>query len=570
METMMRREEGSPAGRLAPHRSGRVAVAIAFAVMLPVCGAASAQVPALTGTATGAPQGQSTASSPGVEVKLDGENVFEVRGQFDGRSLEEVAESIEERLRFIAGDPFYSNRLFAINMSGTKALILYRGQVVGVVTAEQAARMNRTAEDAAHFLLQRCLAAIGHYRARRAPAAAYRAAVEMAVATVVLVGLVFGVRRLRRRLLRRYEEDRVAGKGFKLGSLVLDSERVSILRLRWIDRVARVVYILLGLFYAMFAFGVFPMTAGYALSVLDYLIDPLRMLWTETQAHMSDFAFILVALVLTRFLLKFLRYLFDAVGAGTIVVPGVVPEWAPLFYKIVKLGVCAMVVVMIYPYIPGSSSEAFKGLGIVAGALFTLGATGTAGNVFGGLAVTLTGTFRLGDRIKVGDVMGNVVETTLVLTRLRTPKNEIVSLPNSAIMANGVVNYSAKAREEGVILYTEVTIGYDAPWRTVHDLLVAAATETTYIEHEPPPFVLQRSLNDYHVSYQVNAYTRKPTVMEDIYGELHQRIQDHFNAAGVEILSPGFAALRDGNTLTIPESYPARACPPKKFDVRIG
>jgi small-conductance mechanosensitive channel len=226
--------------------------------------------------------------------------------------------------------------------------------------------------------------------------------------------------------------------------------------------------------------------------------------------------------------------------------------------------------VVIYPYIPGSDTEAFKGIGIFAGALFTLGASGMAGNIVGGLALTFAGTYHVGDRVKIGEVVGDIVETTLVLTRVRSIRNEVVTIPNSTILAGHIVNYSTEARSRGLALVTEVTIGYDAPWRKVHELLIDAARRTPEILASPAPYVLQHSLNDYHVSYEIWAYTSNATDMVLTYGALHQNIQDCFNEGGIEILSPGYASLRDGNTTTIPASYRDGRYAAPSFRIRMS
>jgi small-conductance mechanosensitive channel len=221
--------------------------------------------------------------------------------------------------------------------------------------------------------------------------------------------------------------------------------------------------------------------------------------------------------------------------------------------------VIALAAVMIYPYIPGSGTDAFKGLSLFAGAVFTIGATGTVGNFVGGLVAIFVGAFRIGDYVKLGDVVGVVTETTMTLTRIRTPLNTMVSVPNISILNGQLVNYSTLARAEGVILTTSVTIGYDAPWRTVHGLLLDAASRTEHVEKTPAPFVLQTSLDDFYVSYQLNVHTRNPVGMRLTYGALHANIQDAFNAAGVEIMSAHYASVRDGNTVTIPEDKRPRA-----------
>lgn len=169
--------------------------------------------------------------------------------------------------------------------------------------------------------------------------------------------------------------------------------------------------------------------------------------------------------------------------------------------------------------------------------------------------MTYTRAFRIGDRVKIGEVTGDIIAKTLLVTRIRTIQNEIVSIPNSTVISNHTINYSSDAPEKGLILHTTVTIGYDAPWRQVHELLISAALATPMIESEPAPYVLQTSLDDYYVSYRINAFTKEPNKQAVIYSALHANIQDKFNEAGVEIMSPHYKALRDGNQTTIPTEY---------------
>ncbi len=163
--------------------------------------------------------------------------------------------------------------------------------------------------------------------------------------------------------------------------------------------------------------------------------------------------------------------------------------------------------------------------------------------------------FRIGDRVKIGEVTGDIIEKTLLVTRVRTIQNEVVSIPNSTVMSNHTINYSVEAAEKGLIIHTTVTIGYDAPWRQVHQLLIDAALSSDMIEADPKPYVLQTSLDDYYVSYQINAHTKSPNKQALIYSSLHANIQDIFNKAGVEIMSPHYKALRDGNETTIPAAH---------------
>ena len=180
-----------------------------------------------------------------------------------------------------------------------------------------------------------------------------------------------------------------------------------------------------------------------------------------------------------------------------------------------------------------------------------------------GLVLMSMKAFDVGDRVTIAGVTGDVVETSLLLTRIRTIKDEVVTIPSLPVLSGPLVNYSALSRKDGLQIHTAVTIGYDAPWRQVHELLIRAALRTPDVRQEPAPYVLQTALNDFFVTYEINAYIRDANRMHLTYGVLHQNIQDSFNEAGVEIMSPHFAALRDGNQIAIPESYrspgPARA-----------
>lgn len=186
-----------------------------------------------------------------------------------------------------------------------------------------------------------------------------------------------------------------------------------------------------------------------------------------------------------------------------------------------------------------------------------------------GLIITYMRPFRIGDRIKIADVVGDVVERTMLITRIRTSKNEIITIPNSSVLSGNTINYSSEAQDRGLILHTTVTIGYDVPWKDIHQALVDAALLTEMILAEPQPFVLQTSLDDYYVAYQINAYTREATRQGHIYSQLHQNIQNVCNERGIEILSPHYRAQRDGNETTIPKDYRAKDYKPPGFNVNL-
>jgi small-conductance mechanosensitive channel len=225
--------------------------------------------------------------------------------------------------------------------------------------------------------------------------------------------------------------------------------------------------------------------------------------------------------------------------------------------------------VLIFPNLPGSDSAIFKGVSVFVGLLVSLGSSSAISNVVAGLVITYMRPFTLGDRITIGSVTGDVVEKTLLVTRIRTIYNELVTIPNAAVLSGNTTNFSSEAQERGYIVHTTVSIGYDAPWKDVHAALIEAAGRTTGMLTEPTPFVLQSSLDDFYVSYQLNGYTQSPSRQALLRSELHQHIQDVCNERGIEIMSPHYRAARDGNTTTIPSDYVPKGYKAPGFKVTI-
>jgi small-conductance mechanosensitive channel len=321
-------------------------------------------------------------------------------------------------------------------------------------------------------------------------------------------------------------------------------------------RVLRIVLTLLLFYiYIPLVLSFFPWTAPLSQRIIGYALRPFAAAWLGFVDYLPNLFYLAAGVVIVRYLLAFLHLLFGAVSTGAIAFHGFYPEWAEPTYKIIRVLVFAFAATVLYPYLPGASSDAFKGVSIFLGVLFSLGSSAAIGNMVAGVVLTYTRAFQIGDRVKIGDTVGDVTEKTLLVTRVRTIKNVAVTIPNGNVLSSQVVNYTTLAAERGLILHTSVTIGYDAPWRRVHELLIEAARRTEHILADPAPFVLQTSLDDFYVSYQLNATTDRPDAMAVTYSRLHQNIQETFNEGGVEIMSPHYGALRDGNQTTIPERY---------------
>ncbi|HEX4046406.1 MAG TPA: mechanosensitive ion channel family protein [Elusimicrobiota bacterium] len=498
--------------------------------------------------------GAQTAGSP---VTLDGRTLFAIRERVGSFTAEERARAVSSRIERLSRESSAEIDELQASDGGLTTDVAAGDLVVMTVTDADAKDEGKTrqalAEDYAKTIRGAIEADREAYGLKRiALGVAFTAA-----ATVVLV-LLLG---LLRRFFGRLDGLVAAGRGtfirsVKLKNLeILPADRIA----DFFGGSARVLRLALTVvavyFYLTLVFSFFPMTRGFAQTLLHYLVSPLKLLAGAFLDSIPNLFFIAVIVVLTRSLLKVIQLVFEAMHDEKISWPGFYPEWSRPTYQIVRFLAVALALVVAFPYLPGSSSPAFKGVSVFLGVLLSLGSTSAVGNVVAGLVLTYMRPFKLGDRVKIADTTGDVTEKSLLVTRIHTIKNEDITIPNALILASHIVNFSTSARDEGLILHATVTIGYDAPWRLVHELLIAAAGATDGVLKSPAPFVYQTSLDDSYVSYQINAHTDRPNLMAKTYSDLNQNIQDKFNEGGVEIMSPSYSSVRDGSAVTLPPSY---------------
>jgi small-conductance mechanosensitive channel len=368
------------------------------------------------------------------------------------------------------------------------------------------------------------------------------AALYAALATVVLLVTASLGRRLvhllRAAFERRYRTRIESLEGRSLNIVKVEQiwrAMTGLLNLIWAIGIAVMVVA-----YLNYTLALFPWTRSAAGSLLTITVDPLRTLGLGLIGTIPNIVFLVILVFVTRGALKIIKILFDGLASGTVKVSGFEAEWSLPTYRLVRLLVIALAVVVAYPYIPGSDSNAFKGVSLFMGIIFSLGSSSLIGNFIAGYSMTYRRAFRIGDRVKIGEHVGDVEQVRLLVTHLRTPKNEEVIVPNSNILSSDVVNYSTLARERGVILHTTVGIGYETPWRQVEAMLIEAAGRTPGLQPQPAPFVLQKALGDFCVTYEINVYCDNPQAMAMLYTELHRNILDIFNEYGVQIMTPAY------------------------------
>ncbi len=321
-----------------------------------------------------------------------------------------------------------------------------------------------------------------------------------------------------------------------------------------ISNITKVVLLVIILFlYLPFLFSFLPWTEKLVDEFYVLISNPVKHIVNGFINFIPNIFFIVIIYYIARYIIRITTHISEEIAEEKLKLKGFHKDWARPTFNLLKIIIYAFTLVFMFPYLPGSDSKAFQGVSIFLGILFSLGSTSAISNIVAGIVITYMRPFIIGDRVRIGETIGDVVEKNLLVTRLKTVKNEDVTIPNATIINTHLWNYSKNASSIGIILHPTVTIGYDVPSEKVTELLLNAAKNTKNLTRDFKPFVLQKSLNDFYVEYELNVYTKQPKKMMHFYSELHKTILDEFNKAGVEILSPHYSAYRDGNASTIPD-----------------
>lgn len=487
-------------------------------------------------------------------VTLDGRQLWVVKTPRAGFSPADRAKDIEESLVHVASDTRQSLADARESHLDSESVLLLSRAYIFSVTDDDARAEGRPRAALFAERKQLALDAMARYRDQRAIANRLRSAgLAFGSFLLALLAVAF-LRFLHTRIARRTQamvHAQFAHGHWAALYRVFEAPATLVLgaaiRLLFLAAGAAIVFSLFS-----FALGLFPATMGVSGAILAQATAILSSALAGIVAYLPNLAVLLVVAAFAYSLIWIARTLAVALESGAIAIGGFHSEWAMPTYGLVKILLILFALVVAFPYLPGGDSAALKGASIFVGVLVSLGSGSAMGNVVSGVILTYMRPFHVGDRVQIGDTVGDVIEKSLLVTRLRTIKNVEVILPNSAILGTQILNYSRHAAGPGLILHTTVTIGYEVPWATIHQLLIDAALRTEGILDDPKPFVLQTSLNDSHISYELNAYTRDAGRMAELYSHLHRHIHEQFNAAGVEIMSPMYLAVRDGNTPTLP------------------
>ena len=493
-------------------------------------------------------------------VEIDERPMFLVYASIGGQSPEERASSIKQRILDFARQRDALISSVHIEDRGPWTEILAGDNPIMGVSEYDARIAGRPRNDLAAEYAEIIRRTVMVYRQVHTWGNLVRAWIYTAAASAGLflsLLLLIRVRRVLRSRIQRWME----------APDTLDASRTMLSRsLLYLGRsslaLARLLFwtLLIGVLsvYTTLVLSFYPATRYTSSRIIQWLVSKLAALANEVVAYLPNLFVVAIICLAAYYLIRLDSYIFREIREGKLKPSSFYPEWAEPTAKLVRLLILVVTAIVAFPYLPGSNSPAFRGVSVFLGVLLSLGSTSAVANGVAGTILTYMRSFSVGDFVKIGDTVGEVVERNLLVTRICTQKREVVTIPNGSVLGGVVVNYSAEARNKGVIFYTKVSIGYNAPWKVVHDLLIAAALSTRDVLKAPCPFVLQSSLDDFYVSYELNAFTAHPQNMQLIYSDLHQNIQDKFNEGGIEINSPHYTSIRDGNRIAVPDEYVAK------------
>ncbi len=497
------------------------------------------------------------AVTPGVPVVIEEDTLFRLYAAMGGYSAADRADMVTEALMRIGKERRLSRDSVYTLDNDSYIDIMYGSKVLMSVTEQDALWQGTTPKELAELYAPLLARKITYLKDENSFWQIVRRATLF---VLVLVGqyLIF---RLVNYLFRRLRRQIIRFKQHHLKPLIIrDYELLNKKRLcrllLFASNVVRILVLIIVLILTVpILFSIFPQTEDLALTIFSYILTPVKMVLKSVIEYIPNLFIIAVIWYCVRYIIKGLRYIAEEIHNERLKISGFYPDWARPTFNIIRFMLYAFMIAMIYPYLPGSQSGVFQGISVFVGLIVSLGSSTVISNFIAGFVITYMRPFRPGDFIKVKETVGHVIEKTPFVTRLRTIKNEVVTIPNSFIMSADTVNYSLSAQRYGLIIHTTMTMGYDTPWRKVHKLLIEAALATPGVLPHPRPFVLETELNDNYMCYQINAYVSDADHLPERTSDLLQNIQDYFHSAGIELIAPHYYATRDGNDSKLPPDF---------------
>ena len=496
------------------------------------------------------PTPDAAATNTFATLLFHGKVLFEVP-DISSVSSEKRVQVLKRRILRAAKSPFISTEDFSIHHDGELdvSLIMLDSDVICAVWESDAEHHDAPREKLAEHWQGLIKQSIYQYRKDHTTDSYVKSGIMAVISTIGFLIIWFVIRKICKKEIGIIEKKFGGKKMFKF----VDGDTVVTINGSIIKFIRFIFVAWVFILYLNLMLSFFPWTYNLSAKLFDLVSTPVINFGKSFVENIPKMFAMAVIIAITIITLRSLKHIFKQIDDGRVRIRGFYRDWADPTYRLVRIVVIIFAAVVAFPFIPGSSSPAFKGISIFMGVLVSLGSTSAVGNIVAGLVLTYMRPFVNDDFVEISGLRGSVVSRGTFSTRLKTPTNEIISIPNASVSTNHIINFSRMAERGGVNVGTAITIGYDVPWRKVHELLIAAAEGVPDVQQDPPPKVFQLKLDDFYVEYKLIVTTSHPERRFPIRSNLHQNIQDNFAAAGVEIMSPHFQGNRASAESTIPD-----------------
>lgn len=485
------------------------------------------------------------------------DTLFLIYNNIGSFTAQDRAKNITNKIKMTYDDDFFNADSIHVTLSDDTYTIIYKDIIIMSISEIDALWHNQEASKMAE---EYSLIIKTSIEKTKKDNSLPRVLMRIGLVLLVLAGayfIIWGISKLYYKALKWFKKngnEYLKNLSYKNYTIISTEQEMKVIA--FFLKVFRWAFIIFAIYFILpLLFSIFPATRDWADYLFGLIWNPFRKVLLAIWHYLPNIFTILVIYFVIKYIIRFIKYIFSEIQSENLKISGFHPDWAMPTFQIVRVVLIAFGFVIIFPYLPGSDSPIFAGVSVFLGLLVSLGSTSAISNIIAGLVITYMRPFKIGDRIKLGDSIGEVIEKNTLVTRLRTPKNEEITIPNSAILSGNTVNYSSYIKNEGLIIHTNVTMGYEFAWEDIYAALIEAANRTEDVLKEPKPFVLHTSLEDFYVSYQLNAYIYEANKQARIYSDLHRHIQDVFNERGFEMLSPSYVAGRDGNAPAFPKKY---------------
>ncbi len=474
------------------------------------------------------------------------DTLFYIYNKLGSSLAKDRAYNVVNRIQNLYEDDFVKVDSFKIENNEISADIVYKDLVITSITELDALLEGKNKAEIAEQYLKRIQQAIHQERADNSITKMLIRTGLVLLILIIFSILVYLINRLKKYGTKRLLTERTERiKDVKIKNYVLvTSVQKTRIFINTINIVRWGLIILIAFVMLPIVFSVFPFTQSWASNLIGLFTKPLKKAVMAIWDYIPNLITVFVILFVMRYAVRFVKYIFNEIDKGKLEINGFHREFAMPTFTIVRFLLQAFTLVLVFPYLPGANSDIFKGISVFIGVLFSLGSSSAISNIIAGLVITYMRPFRIGDRITIADKTGVVIEKSPLVTRLRTIKNEEITIPNSSILSGNTVNYSTFS-EDGICFQVELTVGYEEPWQRIHELLLNIPPRIARVNQLPAPFVLQKKLDDFYVLYELNVYISKSAEIELAKSEIYQLILNDFLVAGIEMNGPHLFAKVD-------------------------